>query len=65
MQTGKGLALCLPQLEGWRFRATADAVRQPKPEPRAIRQFLVVPSIRGDNVRWAQGPGVRRCEQTL
>ena len=42
-----------------RLRAAANPVLLPKPEPRAMREHVVVPSIRGRDVACAQRSGVR------
>jgi hypothetical protein len=46
-------------------RAAAKPVLLPKSEPRAMREHLVVPPIRGREVARARRPGVRRCETVL
>ena len=48
-----GLTVCFAELKPWRLFAAANAVGQPKPEPGAARQFLVVAPICSQNVVWA------------
>jgi hypothetical protein len=40
-------------------RAAANPILLPKPKPRAMREHVVVPSIRGRDVACAQRSGVR------
>ena len=42
-----------------------DAITLPQPEPRAIGEHLVVPSIRGRDVACAEWSNVRRFEPFL
>jgi len=40
-----------PECRG--FTSATDAIPPPQPEPRAMREHLVVPSIRSRDVAWA------------
>jgi hypothetical protein len=48
-----------------RLRSAANAVSLPKPEPRAIRELIVVPPIYGREVACAERSGVRHGKDAL
>ena len=52
-------------IEFGRLRSAADAKMLPQPEPRAISEHLVVPSIGGSDVAGAEWPNVRGFEHFL
>lgn len=48
-----------------RFRPATDAVSVPQSEPRAVRQPLIVRSIRSRDIALVQWPGIRHSEQAF
>jgi len=60
-----GLALDFAEPECWGLRSATDAIALPKPEPRAMGEFLVMRSVRGCEIAGAERSGVRHGEDTL
>lgn len=52
-------------LNDWRLRSATNAKMLPEPEPRAVRQFLIVPSIRSRDIAGRERSRVRHREQAL
>jgi len=50
---------------GTRPLTTTNPIVLPETKPRAVREHVVVPSIRGHEVRRTQRSRVRRCENAL
>ena len=66
--SGHRLGKCsflFPQLDYRRFRSATDAIPLPEPEPRAMREHFVVPSIGSRDVACAEWPNIRRFEHFL
>jgi hypothetical protein len=61
----ESLALDFAQLDCGRFRSATDAKMLPQPEPRAVRQILIVPPIRSREVARAQRSRVGHREDAL
>lgn len=59
------LAFRVAKLEGRRFWSATDPIAKPKPEPWAVGQSFIMPSIRGRNIAGAERPRIRRREQLL
>src|ERR1017187_91732 len=60
-----GLVLHLAQSEHRGLTSATDTVPLPQPEPRAMREHIVVPSIHSREVARAQRSGVRHGEDAL
>lgn len=60
-----GLAFSSVQSEGGIPGSAADAVPLPQPEPRAMREHFVMPSICSGEVTWAQRSKVWHREDSL
>jgi hypothetical protein len=58
-------ALALNPKPAFGFRSAANPEMLPNPEPRALREHFVMPSIRSRNVAWAEWPYIRRLEHSL
>jgi hypothetical protein len=48
-----------------RLKSATDAITLPNPEPRALREHFVVPSIGSRDVAWAEWPYIGRVEHFL
>jgi hypothetical protein len=59
------LALHFAQSKHWRLGSATDAVPLPKTKPRAMREHLVVPSVRSLKVARTQRSSIRRFEHFL
>jgi hypothetical protein len=53
------------KLDYWSLRSAADSVVLPQPEPWAVRELFIVPSIRRRDVACAQWPNIRSLEHLL
>jgi hypothetical protein len=49
----------------WSLRSATDAIPLPNPEPRALLEPFVMPSIRSGEIAPAQRSGVLHCENAL
>jgi hypothetical protein len=58
-------ALALNPRPAFGFTSATNPELLPKPEPRALGQPLIVPSIGSRDVAWAQRSNVRRFEHFL
>jgi hypothetical protein len=58
-------SLALNPKPAFGFTSAADPILLPEPEPWALREHFVVPSIRSREVAPAQRSGVRLCEDAL
>jgi hypothetical protein len=63
-ETGKA-ALALNPKPAFGFTSAANSILLPKPEPRAMREHFVMPSIGSRDVACAEWPDIRRFEHFL